>query len=236
MAWNSEQAQVGRVRPLPTPRNPVQFLPLFYVQSILRPSARLFAHIAEYARWKLVWIQLLVIVLIPVVVGLLRILFHDTSTGVTAQSNIFLSSLSVITASASFIAFIVKIIAIPVFFFAGTALQFLVAKLLRGRGSYVSHCFSIQTYQIPLAIIGGLITLAFILLHFSTLFFSPLISIALFVYGIFINIAVVMGVHNINREKAIATVLVPYVVSTLAICGILAIIAKSIAGTINSIN
>lgn len=235
MAWNSQQAQIGHAQQVQRPRHPALFLPAFYIQAIIRPSTRLFARIGEYARWRLVWIQLLFLILIPVIVGLLRILFRDTSTGVNAHTNIFLSSLSVITASASAVAFIAKIIAVPVFFFVGTALQFAVAKVLRGRGSYVSHCFSMQTYQVPLAIIGGLITVAFIVPHFSTLFFSPIISLALFVYGIFLNILVVRGVHNLTKERAIAAVLTPYVVGALVICGILALIANSIAGTINSV-
>lgn len=235
MAWNSQQAQIGRTRPVQPPRHPAQILPAFYIQAILRPSTRLFARAAEYAHWQLVWLQLLFLVSIPVIVALLRMLSRDLSTGVNAHSNIFLSSLSILTASASAIAFIIKIVAIPIFFFIGTALQFAMAKVLRGQGSYVSHCFSMQTYQVPLAIIGGLITLAFILLHFSTLFFSSAISLALFVYGIFLNVLVVRGVHTLTRDRAIVAVLTPYVVGALIICGTMAAIANSIAGMINSI-
>jgi hypothetical protein len=237
MAWNSQQAPIGRMHPPEqTPRqSPPLFLATFYLQAILRPSERLFARIAEYARWRLVWLQLLTLVMIPVIVALLRILLRDFSTGVNAHSNIFLSTLGILTASASAVAFIVKIVAIPVFFLVGTALQFAMAKILGGRGGYVSHCFSMQTYQIPLAIIGACITVAFIMLHFSTLFFSSVISLALFAYGIFLNVLVVRGVHNIARDKAIVAVLTPYIAGALVIFGILAAIANSIAGTINAI-
>jgi hypothetical protein len=232
----AEQAHAGKAQPLETGHNPWKFLPTFYIEAVIKPSARLFSHTAEYARWSLVWLQMLFILLIPVIMGGLRALFHNNAGAVDARTNIFLSTLGVLTVGATVIAFVLKIIAIPLLFFIGAWIQYLIAKIFHGRGRFVSHCFSLQVYQVPLAIIGGLITLVLVILRLPTLFFSPLVSVALFAYGIIINIAVVRGVHNINREQAVISVLVPYVVGLLAIIGALALVAHTIAGTINAIH
>jgi hypothetical protein len=59
---------------------------------------------------------------------------------------------------------------------------------------------------------------------------------ALFLYGVYINVFVVMGVHAISRSKAIATVIIPYVIGGLAICGALAALAHYIARSISTLH
>ncbi|GCE19189.1 YIP1 family protein [Dictyobacter kobayashii] len=233
MRWNSQQhAQAAHAQTLGPAPHPIRRLPFFYIKAITRPSARTFARAAEYASWKLVWIQLAVLLLIPVVMGLLRSLFRDTSTGVDTHSNLIFGLLSVITVGATIGAFILKVIFVPLLFLIEVSLQYLVARFFKGNGHYVGHAFSMLLYLVPLSFIGGVIITLFVAFHFSTLFFAPLITLLVFCYGVVINVFVVRGVHNIDRDKAIIAVAVPYIIGILAVFGLVIALAHYLSSSL----
>ena len=221
MKWDSEHFQPAQAQTLGAPPHPLRRLPGFYIKAITHPTARTFARAAEYASWRLIWIQLAILLLIPVVMGLLRSFFRDTSTGVNTHSNIIFGLLSVITVGATVGAFILKVIFVPLLFFIEVGLQYLAARLLKGNGRFVGHAFSMLLYLLPLSLIGGIIITLFVAFHFSTLFFAPLISLLAFCYGVVINVFVVRGVHNLDRDKSIVVVAIPYIIGILAMCGAL---------------
>ncbi|GHO86539.1 YIP1 family protein [Dictyobacter formicarum] len=221
MKWDSEHFQPAQAQTLGMPPHPGRRLPGFYIKAITHPTAHTFAQAAEYARWRLVWIQLAILLLIPVVMGLFRSVLRDTSTGVNTHSNIIFGLLSVITIGATVGAFILKVIFVPLLFFIEVGLQYLVARLLKGNGRFVAHAFGMLLYLLPLSLIGGIIITLFVAFHFSTLFFAPLISLLAFCYGVVINVFVVKGVHNLDRDKSIVVVAVPYIIGVLALCGAL---------------
>jgi hypothetical protein len=217
-------------------RTPIYLLPGFYAKAILRPSARTFARESEYARWNLVWLQLAILVIIPIILGLIRAIFRDRSSGVNTNANVIFGLLDAITVGATIGATIIKIILLPILFFIGVSLQYVLARIFGGRGHYVEHGFSMQLYQVPLALIGSIIIAVFVILHFSTLFYAPIISIVFFIYAVYLNIFAVMGVHAISRGKAVATVIIPYVIGIVAICGGLIALAHYIARAISSLH
>ena len=229
MSQNANQMQTAKIHPARTQHNTLLRLPVLYAQAIFRPSARTYAHAAEYAKWSMLWLQLLVLLLIPIVLGFFRGFFRDTSTGINTHTNLLFTALGVITVGVSVLAFIIKVIFIPMIFFLGVALQYLVAWVLGGRGHvqgrFVAHGFDMLLYLVPLTFISGVIITVFVYFHISTLFFAPLISGILFLYGVFLNVFVIRGVHHLNREKAIATVLIPYVVGIVAAFVLLTVIA-----------
>jgi hypothetical protein len=230
MSQNADHVQAAKVRPARTQRNTLLQLPGFYAKAIFRPSARAYAQMGEYARWSLVWLQLLVLLLIPVVLGLFRNLFRDTSTGIDTRTNTLFAAIGVILVGVSVTAFIIKVIFIPLIFFIGAGMQYLLAKLLGGRsgsqGRFVVHAFDMLLYLLPLTFISGVIITVFVYFHISTLFFAPLISSVLFLYGVFLNVFVVRGVHHLDREKALAVVLIPYIVGIVAIFVLLTVAAR----------
>ncbi|GLV58437.1 hypothetical protein KDH_52700 [Dictyobacter sp. S3.2.2.5] len=236
MRWDSEHFQPAQAQTLGTPPHPARRLPEFYVKAIVHPTARTFARAAEYASWRLVWIQLAILLLIPIIMGLLRSFFRDTSTGVNTHSNIIFGLLSVITVGATIGAFIIKIVLVPVLFFIEVGLQFAAARLLRGNGHFVGHAFSMLLYLLPLSLIGGIIITLFVAFHFSTLFFAPLISLLAFCYGVVINVFVVKGVHNLNRDKSIIVVAIPYIIGLLAMCGALFALAHYLSNSLPSLH
>jgi Yip1 domain len=217
-------------------RTPLYLLPGFYAKTIFRPSARTFARESEYARWNLVWLQLVILVAIPIILGLIRSIFRDRSAGVNTNANVIFGLLDAITVGATIGAAILKVILLPILFFVEVSLQYGLARVFGGRGRYIDHGFSMLLYQVPLTLIGSIIIAVFVILHFFSLFFAPIISLVFFVYGVYLNIFAVMGVHTINRGKAVATVVIPYVIGGLAMCGGLAIVAQYLARAISSLH
>ncbi|GCF06542.1 YIP1 family protein [Dictyobacter arantiisoli] len=238
MSWNAKHQQAGgayAVRPGPS-HTPVLSLLGLYARAILRPSARTFARAAEYARWPLIWIQLAILVAIPAVLGAIRGIFHDHSAGINTRSNVFFALLDVITVGATLGAFILKIILVPILFIIGVTLQFVIARALGGRGHFAGHAFSMLLYQVPLTLIGSIIITAFVLTHTSSLFFAPIVSLIFLAYGILINVFVIRGVHNLSRDKAILSIVIPYVIGALVICGGLAAVAHYVANSLSSLH
>ena len=233
MKAHVQSEKVYEARPT---RTPIYLLPAFYARAIFRPSARTFAQEGEYARWNLVWLQLAILVLIPIILGLVRNIFRDRSAGINTTANVIFGLLDAITVGATIGATILKVILLPILFFIEVSLQYALARIFGGRGHYVEHSFSMLLYQVPLTLIGSIIIAVFVIMHFSSLLYSPIISMIFFIYGIYINIFAVMGVHAINRGKAVATVVIPYAIGALAICGGLAALANYLAKTISSLH
>ena len=211
-------------------------LPVQYVRSIFTPTASTFAREAEYANWGAVWLQLLILILVPSLLGLFRGLFRDSSTGIALNSNIVFYILSTITVGTSIASFILKLIFVPIIFFIGLTAQYLVARAFKGVGSYLAQGYAMLLYQVPLELIGGIIITILVYRHFSTFFFSPLISIALFAYGVIVNIAAIRGVHNLSAGKATAAVLIPYGVGILLACSLTFALAHYILNLLHSVN
>lgn len=233
MSHDADQVQAAKVYPVNVQRHTLLHLPIFYLRAILRPSARAYAQMAEYAKWNLVWPQLLVLLLIPIILGFFRGLFRDTSTGIDTQTNILFASLGVLTVGASILAFIIKIIFIPVIFFVMAGIQYLLARLLGGQGRFVGHGFAMLLYMVPLTFISGVIITVFVYFHISALFFAPLISSLFFFYGVLLNVFVVRGVHHLDQGRSVATVLIPYVVGLAVMFSIVVALAHFVINALH---
>lgn len=230
MARNPEQVQRGKVYPQPQRGPSLMRLPLQYAEAIFRPKPETFARESEYASWGLVWFQILLLLIIPVVLGILRSVLRDHSEGINTNTNVIFAFLGALSVGATIIAFILKIVLVPVIFFVGMFLQWIIAKSFRGRQNrFLPQCYAVLLYQVPLTLIAGLIILLFVIFHFSTFFFSPIVSIVFFIIGIFLNISVIMGVHRLRRGQATATVIIPYIIGLLAIWGGIALFAHYVS-------
>lgn len=223
-----QQMQGQRIYPAPEARNPLRLLPKFYAEAIAKPHPQTFTRASEYARWNLVWLQVLLLVLIPLILSFIKNILRSTTTTVDTHSSIFANFLSVLAVGASIAAIGLKIIFVPVLFFLGVTLQYAIARTLGGRGTYVGHAFSMLIYEVPLSIIGGILLIVVVALHLPSVIFAPIITIALFFLGMFINIAAVQGVHHIQSGKATAAVLIPYILAVIGIAIVVGVLANYI--------
>ena len=228
MSANPNPMQSGTMYPPGTKaQHPLRKLPGFYARAITQPTPRTFSQTAEYATWHLIWPQILFLLLLPLILGGLRLVFKDTSSGVDIHKNLIFGTIDVLTVGISIGATILKALFVPIIFFIGATLQYLFARVFGGRGGYREQCFSMLIYQVPLALIGFIAIAVLVILHISTLFFSPFISIVLFCYGVILNIAVIMGIHRLGQNKATLAFIIPYVLGVLAACGVVTAVAHS---------
>jgi Yip1 domain. len=211
-----------------TGRRPLSMLPAWYAQAIGKPTPRIFSQAAEYARWNLIWPQLLILILLPLILGGIRLLFGGTAGNVNPNSNILFGAINILTIGISFGATIIKAFFVPIVFFIVATLQYVIAHIFGGRGRYRQQCFAMLLYQLPLTLISTAIIAVLVILHISTFIISPILAIVFFCYSIIINIVAVSGVHNISQNKAIATVLVPYILGII----LLSVAVSAIAHTL----
>jgi hypothetical protein len=87
-----------------------------------------------------------------------------------------------------------------------------------------------------LTILGSIIsTLLVLFVSFTVrVGINPVIQLALFIYGILLNVMAIAGVHNLTRGKATAVVLIPYIVGTLVACGLAFYFAKLIISALHN--
>lgn len=235
MALHPDNINAQKISPVRS-RPSISQLPSHYAQAIVHPSAQAFARMAEYSSWGLVWLQIAILTGIPLLLGLFRIWLRDHSTGPNTDTNAIISVLGTLTVGASIVAFILKALFVPIFFFVGVTVQYMFARAFGGRGHYRDQSYATLLYQVPLAIIGGAIITVFVALHFSTFLFGTIISIVLFFYAMFINIPAIMGVHRLSQSKAIASVVIPYVLAVLLCCGGLLALANYITSALRGVH
>ena len=213
-----------RLRPLPL-NQAVQQLPNQYIRVLTKPSASTFAEELRKASWDITFIQLLIMIVVGVVLGLITALFSGAvASSYAANSNLTGSSMqayqSFVVAGSVGGAFS-RIISVPLSFFIGVGIQFLIAKAFKGQGTFLTQGYTALLYQAPLYIISSLLGLLGVI-PVAGAAIAGILGLALFVYSIVLNVYQIMATHRLYGGKATAVVLIPYAVGVLLVvlCGI----------------
>jgi Yip1 domain len=175
----------------------------------------------------MVWVQLGILIVVGVVLGLISGLVGSALVGAATGSSSVAGSLAAFTVATSAGSAFFRIIFIPLGFFIGAGIQYLVAKAFNGQGTFLQQSYSQLLYKVPLDIVGYVLTtiLGFIPILGGIL--DVLIFLALFVYSVVLNIFQIKAVHRLTGGKAAAVVLIPYAV--LLVLGLLcAVVAASL--------
>lgn len=230
---------VGRIaetRPRPLGAASIR-LPLLWLKAIFTPSAQFFAAEGERASWGLVWIQILLLVLIPGVLAFLRSLDRSAAARDATNSEALGNLLSALTVSTTLVGIIVQILIVPLLFFFGLTIEFLIARAFRGQGRLVWQGHAALLYQVPLAIVGSAISTLFLAIHLPValrLSLYPIISLALFIYSLFLNIVAIEGVHRLTRGRSTLVVVVTYAIFALIVILLLVILARAIVSALHT--
>jgi hypothetical protein len=225
--------------PVPAKPRPVGLaileLPYLYLKGLF-PSKRFFAQEGERATWGIVWIQILLLIIIPGVLGLLRGLSRSAAVGAATNSQDLYTALVSFAVGTSIVGTLIFTLVVPLVFFIGVGIQFALAKAFSGNGSFVGQSHAQLLYLVPLTILGSIISTLFVIfVPFATrVAINPVIQLALFIYGILLNVMAISGVHNLTRGKATAVVLIPYIVGTLVACGLAFYFAKLIISALHN--
>ena len=246
-------APIPQAQPLPLGQA-IRELPRQYKKILFKPHVRSFAEEQGKADWGIIWIQLLFMMAIqalasiPFFVAYNQALANYTNmTGPAGEAAIFASPAIVV------VEVVFEVIQIPLAFLMGVGIQYLVAKAFKGLGSFKQQAYNQLLFQMPLSlvsalmllilapIIGGILTPSLNAMASGTVastsspaiggpfllvvMLLDLISLAVGVYTVILNVFSIMAAHRMSGGKATASVLIPYgilfVIAFLAICALI---------------
>ena len=174
-------------------------LPQNYFKAIVKPSVATYTHNKDNASWSLVWTQLLIWAILDAALALLVNLISPPATG---------SSFSQLFALATSYGLIVVV---PGLFFLLMGIVYGFARYFGGQGTFLEQCHASLSIQAPLGVLSKLLALIPVV--------GRILNSVLSLYGIILQVFVIMAVHRLSPGKAIATILLP-LVTLGAIAGI----------------
>ena len=177
--------------PVPSLSRVLSQLPQRYFNAVVKPSVATYIADKRDASWSLVWIQLVTWAILDATLGLVVNFIYPPATGTT------FSRLFTLATSIGLIG------VVPLLFFLLMGTVFLLAKAFGGQGTFLEQCNSSLYIQAPLGIFSKLLALI--------PFVGRVLNSVLSLYGIVLQVFVIMAVHRLSRGKAIATILIPLV-------------------------
>lgn len=200
----------------------IRQLPEQYRRVVTKPSAATFAAELGKASWDIVWVQLLIYAVISAIVGYLSTLTNPAFYTVTpGTSGVDPNTIRSLTGSIS----LGEIVIVPIGFFIGVGILYLIAKAFRGTGTYLQQSYATLLFDVPLGILSALVLLI--------PFLGGLLAFALSIYRLVLTVFSIMAVHRLSGGKATAVVLIPVLVVFLLVCGLIVLLISILAATIH---
>jgi Yip1 domain len=184
----------------------IRQLPNQYIKVLTRPSAATFAEEQGKASWDIVWVQLIIYAIVAAVLGYLALLISPNQFSTTGSSAVSPGMVQAISLSTGF----GLILLIPIGFFIGVGIYYLIAKAFGGQGTFLAQSYTTLLYSVPIGILSFALRLIPIL--------GALVAFALSIYGIVLQIFAIMAVHRLSGGKATAVVLIPVAVLLVLAC------------------
>ncbi|GAC1300979.1 MAG: hypothetical protein NVSMB27_41340 [Ktedonobacteraceae bacterium] len=185
-----------------TPRSlgeAIDELPRQYIKVIRNPSVEKFAQEMVKADWSITLIHLLGYAVIGGVISVLAGLLNLAMRGTTLSA--LALSFSVI------LVFLMIFILVLGAFFVLQGILYLLARAFGGQGTFLAQSYATLLFQVPLAILSGLLDL---ITPFGGFFMMTvgLFNIAIGSYWIVLQIFTIMAVHRLSGGKATVVLLI----------------------------
>lgn len=204
----------------------VQDLPRQYKKILFKPGVRSFLEEQGRAEWGIIWIQLLFLMFIEVLASIPDVIFAGQESTAATTTGLPPNFLVIETLTLAILG--------PAFFFAGVGIQYLLARMFKGNGSFKQQAYNQLLYSVPIGVVSSLVAALFsgltrgaVMATFyvntssgttspvldggylvGLLFFDLLIG-ALGIYSIILNVFSIMATHRMTGGKASAVVLIP---------------------------
>lgn len=197
----------------------VRALPNQYINVLTHPSDTTFAAEIPKTDWAMIWVQLLILVVVGVVLGLIASAISGAIVRVATGSLGAASAISAFTVATTISGAFLNIILIPLFFFVGVGIQYLLAKAFNGQGTFPAQAYTHLLFKVPLDIASTVVSTVLVFVPYV----GGLIGLAFLVYGVVLNVFQIKAVHRLTTGRAAAVVLIPY--GVLLLVGIICSIA-----------
>ena len=168
-------------------------LPYRYIKAITRPSVKTYAQGEGQASWSIVWMQLLLWAVLDAVLGVLVNIISPPVAGSSSASQFFSLATS-----------IGLVVLVPLLFFLIMGLLYFFARSFGGQGTFLEQCNASLNVQVPLGIGSKLLALIPVV--------GRILNSVLSIYGIVLQVIVLMAVHRLSRGKAIGALIAAGVV------------------------
>jgi len=119
------------------------------------------------------------------------------------------------------------------FFAIGVGLIQWVAKLFGGTGSFEKLAYTFASIMVPISVVSAVLSLLGMIPFIGLLF--GLVSFAVSIYSLVLNIMAVKAVNNLDTAKAVGAVLLPGVVIFLVICCCIAVVTLALGPAIGEV-
>ena len=164
------------------------------------------------AAWNIIWVQLLGVAALSTLFGFA--IFSIVLPAALAGNQATASMAAAIGAGTVGLA-LSMIVFIPLGFFIGTGIQYLIAKMFGGQGAFLNHSYGSILISVPMTILSLVIGMI--------PFLGSLASVALSIYSIVLQVFMIMAVHRMGGGKATIVVLLPLIVLFALACVIFSI-------------
>ncbi len=128
----------------------IRQLPNQYIKVLTRPSAATFAEEQGKASWDIVWVQLIIYAIVAAVLGYLALLISPNQFSTTSSSALSPGMVQAISLSTGF----GLILLIPIGFFIGVGIYYLIAKAFGGQGTFLAQSYTTLLYSVPIGILS----------------------------------------------------------------------------------
>jgi Yip1-like protein len=193
-------------------------LPSQYIKIFTKPSAITFAQENGKAAWNIIWVQLLGLAVLSILFGFA--IFSIVLPAALASNQATASMAAAIGAGTAGLAFSM-IVFVPLSFFIGTGIQYLIAKMFGGQGAFLNHSYGSILIYVPYTIMSVVLSLIPIL--------GSLASFALGIYSIVLQVYMIMAVHRMGGGKATMVVLFPLIVVFVLACAFFFILIAALS-------
>ena len=206
----------------------IRQLPQQYVKVLTKPSARSFAEEMGKAKWDIVWVQILGYAVLATL-----LLYLSTLTNAALYNPSSLSGAGANGVDPTAVRLLVQrlmladIIFIPLGFFIGVGIYYLIAKAFKGTGTFLAQMYTTLLYQVPLSILSLLLALVP---------FVGFIGGFLGIYSIVLNVFSIMAVHRLSGGKATLVVLLPIIIAVVLGCILFFVLIAVIASALRNIH
>jgi hypothetical protein len=119
-----------------------------------------------------------------------------------------------------------SIISVPIGFFIGVGILFVIAKIFGGTGSFLQQAYAFALFAVPINAASAILGIV--------PFLGGLASLALGIYGIFLAVFAVSASQRLTTGKSAAVVLLPIAIVFLLLCAGIILFAALIAAAIRT--
>lgn len=202
----------------PEPPLPGGFGHLFqkWVRVTTKPGAQTFATEMQTANWGDVWIGLLLLAVVMAlfIFGYLELIRGLLVSTLSSNPEITPDQVQAFTQVFTYLPAVslVAVVAVPIQFFVGSGIYWLIARAFGGNGSFRDQAYVYSLWYVPVEILAVLLSLI--------PFLGGLASLALSIYGIVLSVYAIMASHHLSGGKATAVILLPVAIVFVLVCAL----------------